>query len=156
MRPQKLFGPLVCLTAAASYNVANTGPTRDSKAETVLAGKINCDDFRKNPDGIWTSGPAWKVIRALLAFGRQIPTSWNVVSTSRGTSNVEATAQAFGRTQTLIKAKTWKYWFVPSATAHEWTPGFSDVLIRFSKGQSKGQKITLPAGAPNLKLELRA
>jgi hypothetical protein len=39
MRSQKLFGPLVCLTAAAYYNVANAGPTRDSKAEAVLAGK---------------------------------------------------------------------------------------------------------------------
>jgi hypothetical protein len=61
MRPQKLFGPLVCLTAAAYYNVANTGPTRDSKAEAALAGKINCDDFRKNPDGTWTSGPDAKI-----------------------------------------------------------------------------------------------
>jgi hypothetical protein len=50
-----------------------------------------------------------------------------------GTSNVvesliDAT-QTLNATRTLIKTTTWKHWSAPSATAHEGTPAFSDVLI---------------------------
>ena len=37
---------------------ANADP---SKGEAALAGKIKCEDFRKNPDGTWTSGPDAKI-----------------------------------------------------------------------------------------------
>jgi hypothetical protein len=61
MRPQMLFGLLFGLAVAAYYNSANAGPTQESKAEAALAGKISCEDFRKNPDGTWTSGPNAKI-----------------------------------------------------------------------------------------------
>jgi hypothetical protein len=34
---------------------------QESKAEAALAGKIKCEDFRKNPDGTWTSGADAKI-----------------------------------------------------------------------------------------------
>ena len=61
MLPQRIFRLLVYFTVAASLSSANADPTQESKAEAKLAGKINCEDFRKNPDGTWTSGPNAKI-----------------------------------------------------------------------------------------------
>jgi hypothetical protein len=61
MRPQDVFGLLLGLAVAAYFNSANAGATQESKAEAALAGKIKCQDFRKNPDGTWTSGPNAKI-----------------------------------------------------------------------------------------------
>jgi hypothetical protein len=58
---QSIFGLLVCLAVAASLSSANADPTQESKAEAALAGKIKCEDFRKNPDGTWTSGADVKI-----------------------------------------------------------------------------------------------
>jgi hypothetical protein len=59
MLPQDIFRLLVYFTVAVSS--ANADPTQESKAEAALAGKIKCDDFQKNPDGTWTSGPNAKI-----------------------------------------------------------------------------------------------
>jgi hypothetical protein len=61
MLPHNIYRLLVYLAVAASLGSANADPTQESKAEAALAGKINCDDFRKNPDGTWTSGPIAKI-----------------------------------------------------------------------------------------------
>jgi hypothetical protein len=57
MHPQKLLGLLLCLAVVAYFNSANSDPTQKSNAEAALASKVKCEDFRKNPDGSWTSGP---------------------------------------------------------------------------------------------------
>jgi hypothetical protein len=49
MLPHNIYRLLVHLAVAASLGSANANPTQESKAEAALAGKINCDDFRKNP-----------------------------------------------------------------------------------------------------------
>ena len=56
MFPQSIFPLLIYLAVAASLSSANADPTQESKAEAALAGKIKCEDFRKHPDGTWTSG----------------------------------------------------------------------------------------------------
>ena len=61
MLPQNMFLLLVFLAVAAYLSSANADPTQESKAEAALAGKIKCEDFRKNPDGTWTSGPDAKI-----------------------------------------------------------------------------------------------
>jgi hypothetical protein len=61
MLPQNIFRLLVYLAVTASFSSANADPTQESKAEAALAGKIKCEDFRKNPDGTWTSGPNVKI-----------------------------------------------------------------------------------------------
>ena len=58
---QNIFSLLVYLAVAASLSSANADPTQESKAEAALAGKIKCEDFRKNPDGTWTSGADAKI-----------------------------------------------------------------------------------------------
>jgi hypothetical protein len=35
--------------------------TTVTKAEAALSAKIKCEDFRKNSDGTWTSGPNTKI-----------------------------------------------------------------------------------------------
>ena len=55
MLPPNIFHLLAYLAVAASLSSANADPTQESKAEAALAGKIKCEDFRKNPDGTWTS-----------------------------------------------------------------------------------------------------
>jgi hypothetical protein len=74
MLPQNIFRILVYLAVAASLSSANADPTQESKAEAALAGKIKCEDFRKNPDGTWTSGPNVKIGSnpfSHLTFGRE-------------------------------------------------------------------------------------
>ena len=61
MLPQNIYRLLVYFTVATSLSSANADPTQESKAEATLAGKIQCEDFRKNPDGTWTSGPNAKI-----------------------------------------------------------------------------------------------
>jgi hypothetical protein len=61
MLPRNIFRLLVYLAAAAYLSSANADPTQESKAEAALAGKIKCEDFRKNPDGTWTSGADVKI-----------------------------------------------------------------------------------------------
>ena len=61
MFPQSIFPLLIYLAVAASLSSANADPTQESKAEAALAGKIKCEDFRKNPNGTWTSGPNAKI-----------------------------------------------------------------------------------------------
>ena len=61
---QNILRLLVYFALAAHLSSANadpTDPTQESKAEAALAGKIKCEDFRKNPDGTWTSGPNVKI-----------------------------------------------------------------------------------------------
>ena len=60
MLPQRIIRLLVYFMVASSLSSANADPTQE-KAEAKLAGKINCEDFRKNPDGTWTSGPNAKI-----------------------------------------------------------------------------------------------
>jgi hypothetical protein len=57
--PQNILRLLVYL--AVSLDFANADPTQESKAGAALAGKIKCEDFRKNPDGTWTSDPNAKI-----------------------------------------------------------------------------------------------
>jgi hypothetical protein len=58
---KKLLGLLLCLAMAPYCNSANSDPTQKSNAEAALAGKVKCEDFRKNSDGTWTSGPNAKI-----------------------------------------------------------------------------------------------
>ena len=55
------LGLLLCLAMATYCNSANSDPTQKSNAEAALAGKVKCEDLRKNSDGTWTSGPNVKV-----------------------------------------------------------------------------------------------
>jgi hypothetical protein len=74
MLPQNIFRLLVYLAVAVYLDSANADPTQESKAEAALAGKIKCEDFRKNPDGTWTSGPNVKIGSnpfSKLTFGRE-------------------------------------------------------------------------------------
>jgi hypothetical protein len=52
---------LVYFAVVVYLSAANADPTQESKAEAALAGKIKCEDFRKNPDDTWTSGPDAKI-----------------------------------------------------------------------------------------------
>jgi hypothetical protein len=61
MLPQNIFRSLVYFAVAAYLSSANADPIQESKAEAALAGKIKCEDFRKNPDGTWTSDPNAKI-----------------------------------------------------------------------------------------------
>ena len=61
MLPQNIFRLLVYLAVAAYLSSANADPPQESKAEAALAGKITCEDFQKNSDGTWTSGPNVKI-----------------------------------------------------------------------------------------------
>ena len=58
---KKLLGLSLCLAMVIYCNSANSDPTQKSNAEAALAGKIKCEDFRKNSDGTWTSGPNAKI-----------------------------------------------------------------------------------------------
>jgi hypothetical protein len=55
MLPRNIFRLLVYFAVAAYLSFANADPTEESRAGVALAGKIKCEDFRKNPDGTWTS-----------------------------------------------------------------------------------------------------
>jgi hypothetical protein len=57
----KLFSIALWLVGAHYINTANAQQTNVTKAEAALAAKIKCDDFRKNSDGTWTSGPNTKI-----------------------------------------------------------------------------------------------
>jgi hypothetical protein len=57
----KLIGVVLCLVGADPTNFANAQQTTVTKAEAALSAKIRCEDFRKNPDGSWTSGPDTKI-----------------------------------------------------------------------------------------------
>jgi hypothetical protein len=61
MLPQNIFRLLVYFAVAVYLSSVNADPTQESKPEAALAGKIKCEDFRKNPDGTWTSGPNVKI-----------------------------------------------------------------------------------------------
>jgi hypothetical protein len=74
MLPPNIFHLLAYLAVAASLSSANADPTEESRAGVALAGKIKCEDFRKNPDGTWTSGPNVKIGSnpfSNLTFGRE-------------------------------------------------------------------------------------
>ena len=58
---KECFGLLLCLSMITYSNSANSDPTQKSSAEAALAGKVKCEDFRKNSDGTWTSGPNTKI-----------------------------------------------------------------------------------------------
>lgn len=57
----KLFSVVLCLVGANSINSANAQQTTVTKAEAALIAKIRCEDFGKNSDGTWTSGPNTKI-----------------------------------------------------------------------------------------------
>jgi hypothetical protein len=61
MLPQNIFRLLVYFAVAAYLSYTNADATQESKAEAALAGKIRCEDFRKNPDGTWTSDANAKI-----------------------------------------------------------------------------------------------
>jgi hypothetical protein len=61
MSTQKLFSVALCLVAADYSNSANAQQAEGTKAEAALTAKIKCEDFRKNADGTWTSGPNTKI-----------------------------------------------------------------------------------------------
>ena len=55
-----MFTPhLVTYCIAVIFQAAFVGatPKEPTAAEKDLAAEIKCDDFRRNPDGTWTSGP---------------------------------------------------------------------------------------------------
>lgn len=57
----KLFGVGFCLIGFVFIDSANAQQTTMTKAEAVLGAKIKCEDFKKNSDGTWTSGPNTKI-----------------------------------------------------------------------------------------------
>jgi hypothetical protein len=57
----KLIGVVLCVVGADTVNSANAQQTTAAKAEAALSAKIRCEDFRKNSDGSWTSGPDTKI-----------------------------------------------------------------------------------------------
>jgi hypothetical protein len=57
----KLFGVVLCLVGAVTVDSANAQQTTVTKAEAALGAKIKCEDFKKNSDGTWTSGPNTKI-----------------------------------------------------------------------------------------------
>jgi hypothetical protein len=56
-----ITGVVLCLAAADPVNSANAQQTTVTKAEAALGAKIKCEDFIKNSDGTWTSGPNTKI-----------------------------------------------------------------------------------------------
>ena len=58
---RKLFSVVLCLVGADSINSANAQQATVTKAEAALIAKIRCEDFRRNSDGTWTSGPNTKI-----------------------------------------------------------------------------------------------
>ena len=60
-RAQRLLRLSIFLAFAAHSNSVNAQQTGMSRAEATLAGKIKCEDFKKNADGSWTSGPNTKM-----------------------------------------------------------------------------------------------
>ena len=61
MSTHKLFSLALCLAAADYVNSAKAQRAEATKPEVALAAKIKCEDFRKNADGTWTSGPNTKI-----------------------------------------------------------------------------------------------
>jgi len=57
----KIIGFVLSSAAAHPVNSANAQQTTVTKAEAALSAKIRCEDFRKNSDGTWTSGPNTKI-----------------------------------------------------------------------------------------------
>ena len=58
---EMLFSLALCLVGAHYINSAHAQQTKVTTAEAALAAKIKCQDFRKNADGTWTSGPNTKI-----------------------------------------------------------------------------------------------
>ena len=58
---RKLFSITLPLVATDYVNAANAQQINVTKAEAALAAKIKCEDFKKNADGAWTSGPNTKI-----------------------------------------------------------------------------------------------
>ena len=61
MSTRKLFGVALSLVAADYISSANAQQAEGTKAEAALAAMIKCENFRKNADGTWTSGPNTKI-----------------------------------------------------------------------------------------------
>jgi hypothetical protein len=57
----KLIGVTLCLMGAVYIDSANAQRTTVTQAEAALSAKIKCEDFIKNSDGTWTSGPNTKI-----------------------------------------------------------------------------------------------
>ncbi|MGB8631206.1 MAG: hypothetical protein WCD69_17785 [Xanthobacteraceae bacterium] len=57
----KLLGVVLCWVGAVSLDSANAQQTTATKAEAALSAKIKCEDFKKNSDDTWTSGPNTKI-----------------------------------------------------------------------------------------------
>jgi hypothetical protein len=57
----KLIGVALCLMGAVYIDSANAQRTTVTQAEAALSAKIRCEDFIKNSDGTWTSGPDTKI-----------------------------------------------------------------------------------------------
>ena len=57
----KLIGVALCLVGADPINSADARQTTVTQAEAALIAKIKCEDFIKNSDGTWTSGPDTKI-----------------------------------------------------------------------------------------------
>ena len=57
----KLFNIALWLVSADHINSASAQQADVTKAEAAVATKIKCEDFRKNADGTWTSGPNTKI-----------------------------------------------------------------------------------------------
>jgi small-conductance mechanosensitive channel len=49
------------LVGTGTINSASAQQTTVTKAEAALSAKIKCEDFKKNSDGTWTSGPNTKI-----------------------------------------------------------------------------------------------
>jgi hypothetical protein len=58
-----------CLVGADPINFANAQQITVIKAEAALSAKIRCEDFRKNSDGTWTSGPNTKIHTQGVSIG---------------------------------------------------------------------------------------
>jgi hypothetical protein len=56
----KLIGVMLCLVGADPIT-ASAQQTTVTKAEAELSAKIKCEDFKKNSNGTWTSGPNTKI-----------------------------------------------------------------------------------------------
>jgi hypothetical protein len=61
MYTRKLLSVAFSLVVADYISSANAQQAEGTKAEAALAAKIKCEDFRKNADGTWTSGPNTKI-----------------------------------------------------------------------------------------------
>ena len=61
---------------AVIFSVANFAAAQVPKptdAEKVLAGKLQCEDWKRNPNGSWTGGPDAKIGSARFAAATAVP-----------------------------------------------------------------------------------